>query len=118
MTEAYLDCMSLSVEVSFMSVVGERRIGESLFWIPESTSVQIFTSCISGRGNGIGPVCLCVCASVCNLVVSRLNHLSYRHKLVCVCRSIMAKGLWGEETLQHESREVRQRSGVFHVKSL
>ncbi len=26
---------------------------------------------------------------------------------------IMAKGPWGEGTLQHGSREVRQRSGVF-----
>ena len=30
-----------------------------------------------------------------------------------VCRSIMAKGLWGEGTLQRVSREVHQRSGVF-----
>ncbi len=34
-------------------------------------------------------------------------------QVVCVCRSIMPKGLWGEGTLQHRSREVRQRSGVF-----
>ncbi len=33
--------------------------------------------------------------------------------MICVCRSIMAKGLWGEGTLQHGSREVRQRSGIF-----
>ena len=26
---------------------------------------------------------------------------------------IIAKGLWGQGTLQHRSREVRQRSGVF-----
>ena len=32
---------------------------------------------------------------------------------VCVCWSIMAKGLWGEGTLQHGSQEVRQRSGAF-----
>ncbi len=40
--------------------------------------------------------------SVCNLAISRLNRLTYG-----------AKGLWGEGTLQHGSREVRQRSGVF-----
>ncbi len=29
--------------------------------------------------------------------------------------SIMPKGLWGEGTLQHGLREVRQRSGVFII---
>ena len=38
--------------------------------------------------------------------------------MVCMCRSIMAKGLWSEGTLQHRSQEVRQRSGVFMVNSL
>ena len=33
--------------------------------------------------------------------------------MVCVCRFIMAKVLWGEGSLQHGSREVRQCSGVF-----
>ncbi len=47
-------------------------------------------------------VCVCVCLSVIET-----------DPLVCVCRSTMAKGLWGEVTLQHGSREVRQRSGVF-----
>ncbi len=58
-----------------------------------------------GRGNRIGPVCVCICASVCLCVC--------QHSHCCVCRSIMAKGLWGEGTLKHGSREVRQRSGVF-----
>ncbi len=51
-----------------------------------------------GRGNRIGPVFVCMC--------------------VCVCLSVIQRspgwiGLWGEGTLQHGSREVRQRSGVF-----
>ena len=33
--------------------------------------------------------------------------------MVCGCRSIMAKGLWGGGTLQHGLREVCQRSDVF-----
>ncbi len=36
-------------------------------------------------------------------------------RLLCVCRFIMAKGLWGEGTIQHGSREVLQRSGIFIV---
>ena len=47
-------------------------------------------------------VCLSVCVSVCQLVL-----------MVCVCRYIKAKGLQGEGTLQHGSREVRHRSGIF-----
>ncbi len=68
-------------------------------------SILIFTSRTSSRGIRIGPVrlCVCVCACVC------LSALS-RH---CVKSCDMAKGLWGKQTLQHRSREVRQRSGVF-----
>ena len=50
-------------------------------------------------------VLLSVCVCVCLLVEHVL--------MVWVCRSIKAKGLWGEGTLQHRSREVRQCSGVF-----
>ncbi len=63
----------------------------------------ILTSRVSGRVNRIGPVHLSLC--VCVLV----EHVP----VVCVYPSIMAKGLWGEGTLKHGSREVRQRSGVF-----
>ncbi len=48
----------------------------------------VITSRISGRGNRIGPVCLCayvcmcvcVCVSLCNLAVSWLNRSTYGHE--------------------------------------
>ncbi len=44
-----------------------------------------------------------------------LRHVTSWHPelMACVCWSIIAKGLWGEGTLQHGSREVHQCSGVF-----
>ncbi len=38
---------------------------------------SVITSCISGRGNRIGPVCLCVCLCVRLSALSRLNRLTY-----------------------------------------
>ncbi len=70
-------------------------IGALFFTSRVSDAVEVIES--------VPSVCLSVCVCVC---VCQRSH-------DCVCRFIMAKGLWGEGTLQHWSREVRQRSGVF-----
>ncbi len=69
-------------------------------FLPPASAIEIIESVLS--------VSVCVCICVC---LSALQHVL----MVCVCRSIMAKGLWGEGTLQHGSREVRQCSGIFIV---
>ena len=70
-------------------------------------SSNIITSRVSGRGHRIGAVCPCVRVSVCPCSNRRTAWRIYG------LWSITTKGLWGEGTLQHGSREVRQRSGVF-----
>ncbi len=72
----------------------------------------IIISRVNCRDNRIGPMCSSVHLSVC-LLISALTTELFDVLMVFVCRSIMAKGLWGERTLQHRSREVRQHSGVF-----
>ena len=42
---------------------------------------HIFTSRVSGRGYKNGAVCVCVCLSVCQLALSGLNRLAYRHEI-------------------------------------
>ncbi len=72
---------------------------------------MIFTSRISSRGNRIGPVRLCVCVSVSTLATEPLD-LRTQYDIL-IWPEHAQKGLWGEGTLQHGSREVRQCSGVF-----
>ena len=42
------------------------------------TSCTFIPSRVSGRGYKIGPVCVCVCVSVCLWALSQLNRLTYR----------------------------------------
>ncbi len=44
-------------------------------------SHPIFPSRVSGRGYKIGPVCVCVCLSVCHSALSRLNRLTHGGKI-------------------------------------
>ena len=81
---------------------------------------NIFTSHISGRGNRIGPVCVCVCVclsvclSVCYSALSRLNCdvTVWRHDIMWGHVTSHNK-LWGKRTRKYPTQEVRERSGVF-----
>ena len=64
-------------------------------------SITLITSCVSGRGNRIGPVCVSVCVYVCQLALSQPNELmygpgnryTYVHMPVSQGLSLSAKGL-------------------------
>ena len=76
------DIKVLSVCCLFIARVGksESRIGIGPWGLLQLLLLlSLFTSCVSGRGNRIGPVCLCVCLSVCLSALSRLN------RLTCTC---------------------------------
>ncbi len=70
---------------------------QTTYLLPPASAVEVIES--------VPSVCVCVCLSVC-LSFSTLTTEPFDV-------SIMAKGLSGEGTLQHGSREVRQRSDVF-----
>ena len=76
-------------------------------------STWVVPSRISGRGYGIGPVCLCVCQSA----LSWLNHLTQGHERYKVKFSICNEWwrVFQARILTKRARcgRARQRSGVF-----
>ncbi len=87
------------------------------FWF---SFVYFITSGVSGGGNRIGPMCVCL---ACNLALSRPNRLTYEHGFWYgvhlfgqpVCRSIGANRLSGQGTVHYGTWEVHQCSGVFFL---
>ncbi len=64
------------------------------------------SSCVSGRGNRIGPVFPSFCLSVCQFVSALTADVTMSCDVTKWCQS-------GERTTKCMSREVRQRWGVF-----
>ncbi len=65
-------------------------------------AILVITSCVSGRGNRIGPVFLCACVCVClyvNTLTAKPFDLSVCYIFVLVSKSIITKGLCGKRNV-------------------
>ncbi len=75
------------------------------------SSFYLISYCVSGRGNRISPVCVCVCLLVSAFMTEPFDVGTWKY--MCVSLPITTKGLLGKWTVHWGTWKFRERSGVF-----